>query len=106
MGAPKQKTAGGSAANRWRPGQSGIPAGHSGGYGKTLRLAQQARLGGTALIELTELDQVDERSNLIALKELPEVDRRVGHRCGQLAARPPIPQTLCRPKTGRSPVSS
>ena len=78
MGAPKRKLPAALAANRWRPGQSGNPTGHSGEYGEAMRLARQATPGAVwRLIELAELDQVDDQGNLIPLKELPEADRRV-----------------------------
>jgi hypothetical protein len=78
MGAPKRKLPPALAANRWRPGQSGNPSGHSGEYGEAMKLAQQAAPWAVRrLIELAELDQIDNQGNLIPLKDLPEADRRV-----------------------------
>ena len=42
MGAPRRALPPALAANRWKPGQSGNPSGHSGEYGQAVRLAQQA----------------------------------------------------------------
>lgn len=78
MGAPKRTLPPALAANRWRPGQSGNPLGHSGEYSEAMRLARQAAPGAVRrLRELAELDRLDERGNLIPLSELPDADRRV-----------------------------
>jgi hypothetical protein len=78
MAAPKRKLPPALAANRWRPGQSGNPSGHSGEYGEAMKLARQAAPGAVRrLIELAELDQLDNQGILIPLKDLPEADRRV-----------------------------
>jgi len=43
MGAPKRKLPAALAANIWKPGQSGNPAGHSGLYGTAIKLAQRSQ---------------------------------------------------------------
>jgi hypothetical protein len=76
MAAPKRMLPPALAANRWRPGQSGNPSGHSGEYGEAMRLARQAAPHAVRrLIELAEIDQVDDQGNLTALSA--EADRRV-----------------------------
>lgn len=76
MAAPKRKLPPALAANRWRPGQSGNPSGHTGEYGEAMRLARQAAPHAVRrLIELAEIDQVDDQGNLTALST--EADRRV-----------------------------
>jgi hypothetical protein len=78
MGAAERKLPPALAANRWRPGQSGNPSGHSGAYGEAMQLARQAAPGAVQrLIELAELDRIDERGKLIPLSQLPDADRRV-----------------------------
>jgi hypothetical protein len=78
MGAPKRKLPPALAANRWRPGQSGNPSGHSGEYGEAMRLARQAAPRAILrLMELAALDRIDEQGNLIPLHQLPEADPRV-----------------------------
>ena len=78
MGAPKRKLPPALAANRWRPGQSGNPSGHSGEYGEAMRLARQAAFRAVLrLMELAALDRIDEQGNLIPLHQLPESDPRV-----------------------------
>jgi len=42
MGASKRALPPALAANRWQPGRSGNPSGHSGEYGDAMRLARQA----------------------------------------------------------------
>jgi hypothetical protein len=76
MVAPKRMLPPALAANRWRPGQSGNPSGHSGEYGEAMRLARQAAPQAVRrLIELAEIDQVDDQGNLTPLSA--EADRRV-----------------------------
>jgi hypothetical protein len=58
MGAPKRRLPSALAANRWRPGQSGNPSGHSGEYGEAMRLARQA--APDAVRRLTEMAEVDD----------------------------------------------
>jgi len=78
MGAPKRQLPPALAANRWRPGQSGNPSGHSGEYGEAMRLARQAAPRAILrLMELAALDRIDEQGNLIPLHQLPEADHRV-----------------------------
>src|SRR5580704_14561730 len=78
MGAPKRQLPPALAANRWRPGQSGNPSGHSGEYGEAMRLARQAAPRAILrLMELAALDRIDEQGNLIPLHQLPEPDHRV-----------------------------
>jgi hypothetical protein len=78
MGAPKRQLPPALAANRWRPGQSGNPSGHSGEYGEAMRLARQAAPRAMLrLMELAALDRIDEQGNLIPLHQLPEADPRV-----------------------------
>jgi hypothetical protein len=64
-----------SRANRWRPGQSGNPSGHSGEYGQAVRLARQAAVYAVQrLIELMESD--DERVVAVACNSI--LDRAFG----------------------------
>jgi hypothetical protein len=66
------------AANRWRPGQSGNPAGHTGEYGEAIKIARSyAPAAMHRLAELAELNQLDGEGNLIPLSDLPDADRRV-----------------------------
>jgi hypothetical protein len=70
MDAPKRMLPPALAANRWRPGQSGNPLGHSGAYGEAMRLARQAAPNAVQrLIELAEIDQVDDQGNLLPLSK-------------------------------------
>ena len=86
MGAPKRQLPPALAANRWRPGQSGNPSGHSGEYGEAMRLARQAAPRAILrLMELAALDRIDEQGNLIPLHLL------LGHR----------PQRRGRPELAR-----
>jgi Trp operon repressor len=64
-----------SRANRWRPGQSGNPSGHSGAYGEAMKLAQQAApFAVRRLIEL--MDSEDERVAAVACNSI--LDRAFG----------------------------
>jgi hypothetical protein len=59
----------------WQPGQSGNPAGHSGEYGATIRLAQRA--APKAMRRLIELmDSEDERVAAVACNAI--LDRAFG----------------------------
>jgi hypothetical protein len=66
----------------WQPGQSGNPAGHSGEYGATIRLAQRAirlaqRAAPKAMRRLIELmDSEDERVAAVACNAI--LDRAFG----------------------------
>jgi hypothetical protein len=65
MGAPKRALPQALAANRWEPGQSGNPSGHSGEYGHAVRLARQAApYAVQRLIQLMDSD--DERVAAVA----------------------------------------
>jgi hypothetical protein len=78
MGAPKKVLPPALAANRWRPGQSGNPLGHSGAYGEAMKIAQSyAPAAMHRLAELAELNQLDGEGNLVPLSDLPDADRRV-----------------------------
>ena len=78
MGAPKRVLPPALAANRWRPGQSGNPAGHSGAYGEAMKIARSyAPAAMHRLAELAELNQLDSEGNLVQLNDLPDTDRRV-----------------------------
>lgn len=75
MGARKRKLPSALAANRWQPGQSGNPSGHSGEYGEAMRLARQA--APDAVRRLTELMQSeDERVAAVACNAI--LDRAFG----------------------------
>lgn len=75
MGAPKRALPAALAANRWKPGQSGNPSGHSGEYGQAMRLARQA--APHAIIRLIELmDSEDERVAAVACNSI--LDRAFG----------------------------
>ena len=75
MGAPKRALPPALAANRWRPGQSGNPSGHSGAYGEAMKLAQQAApYAVNRLIELMDSD--DERVAAVACNSI--LDRAFG----------------------------
>src|SRR5215467_15904343 len=75
MGAPKRGLPAALAANRWRPGQSGNPSGHSGTYGQAVKLAQQAAPRAVLrLIELISSD--DERVAAVACNSI--LDRAFG----------------------------
>jgi hypothetical protein len=66
------------AERRWRPGQSGNPAGHTGEYGEVMKMARSyAPAAMHRLAELAELNQLDSEGNLVPLSDLPDVDRRV-----------------------------
>jgi hypothetical protein len=78
MGAPKKVLPPALAANRWRPGQSGNPLGHSGAYGEAMKIARSyAPAAMHRLAELAELNQLDSEGNLVSLSDLPDADRRV-----------------------------
>jgi hypothetical protein len=78
MGAPKRVLPPALAANRWRPGQSGNPLGHSGTYGEAMKIARSyAPAAMHRLAELAELNQLDSEGNLVPLSDLPDADRRV-----------------------------
>jgi hypothetical protein len=65
MAAPKRILPPALVANRWRPGQSGNPSGHSGEYGEAMKLARAA--APKALDRLIELiDSTDERVAVVA----------------------------------------
>jgi hypothetical protein len=75
MSAPKRALPPALAANRWRPGQSGNPSGHSGAYGEAMKLAQQAApYAVNRLIELMDSD--DERVAAVACNSI--LDRAFG----------------------------
>lgn len=75
MGAPKRVLSPALAANRWKPGQSGNPSGHSGAYGDAVRLAQHAApYAVRRLIELMSSD--DERVAVVAANSI--LDRAFG----------------------------
>lgn len=66
------------ADRRWRPGQSGNPAGHTGEYGEVMKIARSyAPAAMHRLAELAELSQLDSEGNLVPLSDLPDADRRV-----------------------------
>src|SRR5208282_3347381 len=78
MHAPKRVLPPALAANRWRPGQSGNPSGHSGSYGEAMKIARSyAPAAMHRLAELAELNQLDTEGNLVPLSDLPAADRRV-----------------------------
>jgi len=75
MAAPKRKLPPALAANRWRPGQSGKPSGHSGQYGEAIKLAQAAApYAVRRLIEL--MDCEDPRVAAVACNSV--LDRALG----------------------------
>jgi hypothetical protein len=75
MGAPKRVLPAALADNRWRPGQSGNPSGHSGEYGQAMRLARQAAPYAVhRLIAL--MDSEDERVAAVAANAI--LDRAFG----------------------------
>ena len=75
MGATKRALPPALAANRWKPGQSGNPSGHSGAYGEAVRLAQKA--APDALRRLIELmNSEDERVAVVACNSI--LDRAFG----------------------------
>jgi hypothetical protein len=75
MGAPKKALPAALAANRWRPGQSGNPSGHSGAYGEAVQLAQKAAPAAVCrLIELMHSE--DERVAAVACNSI--LDRAFG----------------------------
>jgi len=75
MGAPKKALPAALAANRWGPGQSGNPSGHSGEYGQAVRLARQA--APYAIHRLIALmDSLDERVAAVACNSI--LDRAFG----------------------------
>jgi hypothetical protein len=66
------------ADRRWRPGQSGNPAGHTREFGEVMKIARSYAPGAMhRLAELAELNQLDSEGNLVPLSELPDADRRV-----------------------------
>jgi hypothetical protein len=66
------------AERRWRPGQSGNPAGHTGEYGEVMKIARSyAPAAMHRLAELAELNQLDSEGYLVPLSDLPAADRRV-----------------------------
>lgn len=78
MHAPKRVLPPALAANRWRPGQSGNPSGHSGAYGEAMKIARSyAPAAMHRLAELAELNQFDSEGCLVPLGDLPDADRRV-----------------------------
>jgi hypothetical protein len=75
MTAPKRILPPALVANRWRPGQSGNPSGHSGEYGQAVRLARQA--APYALHRLIQLmDSADPRVATVACNAI--LDRGFG----------------------------
>jgi hypothetical protein len=75
MPAPKRPLPPALAANRWQPGQSGNPSGHSGAYGTAIKLAQRAAPKAVRrLIEL--MDSQDERVAAVASNSI--LDRAFG----------------------------
>ena len=75
MSAPKRALPPALAANRWRPGQSGNPSGHSGEYGVAIKLAQRAAPKAVRrLIELMASE--DERVAAVACNAI--LDRAFG----------------------------
>jgi hypothetical protein len=75
MAAPKRILPPALVANRWRPGQSGNPSGHSGEYGQAMRLARQAAPYAVhRLIAL--MDSEDERVAAVACNAI--LDRAFG----------------------------
>jgi hypothetical protein len=75
MTAPKRNLPPALAAHRWRPGQSGNPAGHSGTYGEAVKLARAAAPKAVdRLIEL--IDSADERVAAVASNAI--LDRAFG----------------------------
>jgi hypothetical protein len=75
MAAPKRVLPPVLAANRWRPGQSGNPSGHSGEYGQAVRLARQAAPYAVhRLIQL--MDSEDPRVATVACNAI--LDRGLG----------------------------
>jgi hypothetical protein len=75
MAAPKRVLPAALAANRWRPGQSGNPSGHSGEYGQAMKLARQAAPYAVhRLIAL--MDSEDERVAAVACNAI--LDRAFG----------------------------
>ena len=75
MTAPRRALPPALAANRWKPGQSGNPSGHSGEYGQAVRLARQAApYAVQRLIQLMDSD--DERVATVACNSV--LDRAFG----------------------------
>ena len=75
MSAPKRALSPALAANRWQPGQSGNPSGHSGEYGVAIKLARRA--APKAMRRLIELmDSEDERVAAVACNSI--LDRAFG----------------------------
>jgi len=75
MSAPKRALSPALAANRWQPGQSGNPSGHSGEYGVAIKLARRA--APKAMRRLIELmDSEDERVASVACNAI--LDRAFG----------------------------
>jgi hypothetical protein len=85
MAAPKRSLPPALAANRWRPGQSGNPSGHSGEYGVAIKLAQRAApYAVRRLIEL--MDSEDERVADRALGKPKPVEEKKSDMEARLAA--------------------
>jgi hypothetical protein len=75
MAAPTRSLPPALAANRWRPGQSDNPSGHSGEYGVAIKLAKQAApYAVRRLIEL--MDSEDQRVAAVACNSV--LDRAFG----------------------------
>src|SRR5271170_6968489 len=75
MRAPKRILPPALAANRWQPGRSGNPSGHSGEYGEAMRLARQAAPAAVQrLIDLMRSE--DERVAAVACNAI--LDRAFG----------------------------
>ena len=83
------------AERRWRPGQSGNPAGHTREFGEVIKIARSyAPAAMHRLAELAELTQLDSEGNLVSLGDLPHADRRVI----AVAANAILDRALGRPK--------
>jgi hypothetical protein len=75
MGVPKRALPPALAANRWKPGQSGNPSGHSGEYGQVMRLARQASFRAIQRL-ITLMESEDERVAAVACNSI--LDRAFG----------------------------
>src|SRR5215468_2440321 len=69
MGAPNRALSQALAANRWKPGQSGNPSGHSGEYGQAVRLARQAAPYAVHRL-IVLMDSDDERVAAVACNSI------------------------------------